>query len=211
MKYTKNTLRATVWEWGMWEGREADGLFCCEHTEAGRPGKMQQQPLQMTPWETGVATHNTNFTAWTLWWEPDSHLHCQRKGYFWKMGLSPWFNSLTNPRKRGLSPGEAVWFRLRLHFSLDLLSFSFLTFTQTHIHMCTRSDKFHFNFIMEWSTEEARRSENVSWKRFMFDIHWTKQAQPWFPYGRGTPHFNASHWINWRFLWKTRAFVSSIQ
>lgn len=172
---------------------------------------MQQQPLQMTPWETGVATHNTNFTARTVWWEPDSHLHCQRKGYFWKMGPSPWFNSLTNPRKRGLSPREAVWFRLRLHFSLDLLSFSILTFTQTRSHVCTHFDKFYFNFIMEWSTEDTKRSENVSWKTFMFNIYWTKQTQPWFSYAGGAAHFHASHWIHWRFLRKTRAFVSSIQ
>lgn len=90
--------------------------------ETGRPGKMQQQLLQMTPRENGVATHNTNSTARTVQWEPDSHLLCQRKGYFWKMGPSPWFNSLTNPRKRGLSPWEAVWFRLRLHFGSDLHS-----------------------------------------------------------------------------------------
>lgn len=90
--------------------------------ETGGPGKMQQQLLQTTPRENGVATHNTNSTARTVQWEPDSHLLCQRKGYFWKMGPSPWFNSLTNPRKRGLPPWEAVWFRLRLHFGLDLHS-----------------------------------------------------------------------------------------
>lgn len=92
--------------------------------ETGRPGKMQQQLPQMTPRENGVATRNTNSAARTEQWEPDSHLLCQRKGYFWKMGPSPWFNSLTIPRKRGLSPWEAPWFRLRLHFGLDLLSSS---------------------------------------------------------------------------------------
>lgn len=78
---------------------------------------------------------------------------------------------------RGASPpGEAVWFRLRLHFGLDLLSFSFLTFSRTHIHMRIHSDKLHFNFIMEWSIKEAKGSENVSWMRFMFNIHLTKQT-----------------------------------
>lgn len=113
-------------------GRWLPPLWAHWGRQAGRSGKMQEQSLQMTPWETGVVTHNTNSTAWTLHWEPDSHLHCQRKGYFWKMGPSSWFNSLTNPRKRGFSPREAMWFRLRLHFGLDLLSFSSLTFTQIH-------------------------------------------------------------------------------
>lgn len=149
MRCTKNTLKETVW------GTAGKRLLRRESKdvrgEGGRwppplwahsdrqPGleKMQQQPLQMTPWETGVATHDTNSTARTLRWEPDSHLYCQRKGYFWKMGPSPWFNSLTNPRKRGLSPREAVWFRLRLHFGLDLLSSSLLTFTQTLCHVST--------------------------------------------------------------------------
>lgn len=35
------------------------------------------------------------------------------------------------PGRGAFPPGEAVWFRLRLHFGLDLLSFPFLTFMQT--------------------------------------------------------------------------------
>lgn len=72
----------------MREGREADGLLRCEKTElsAGRPGIMQQQSLQMTPRETGVITHDTNFSARTLQSEPDSHLHCQMERLLLKNG-----------------------------------------------------------------------------------------------------------------------------
>lgn len=118
-------------------GRQMASSTVSTLSQAGRTGKMQPQSLQMTPWETGVVTHGTNSAARTLQREPDSHLHCQRKGYFWKMGPLLWFNSLTNPRKRGFSPGEAMWFRLRLHFGLDLLTVSSLNFTQTHARMCT--------------------------------------------------------------------------
>lgn len=165
-KYVKGWLCGNCWE-------AADGLLHCEHTETGRQAwKTKQQPLQMTPWETGVTKHDTNSTARTLQWEPDSHLYCQQKGYFWKMGPSPWFNSLTNPRKKCLSLGRLC--DLDLDYTLVWI-FSRSASSHSQRHMCTHTnahlDKFHFNFIMGWRRkQQAMKRENVSWRRFMFSM-----------------------------------------
>ncbi len=140
--------------------------------------KMQQQPLQMTPWETGVATQDTNSTAWTLQREPDSHLHCQRKGYFWKMGPSLWFNSLTNPRKRGFSPGKAVWFRLRLHFGLDPLSLCFLTFLLTHSHVYTNTHSHNrINSVSISSLDEVESNKQDGMRMFPASVQYIKLTE----------------------------------
>ena len=125
--------------------------------------KMLQNSLQMTPWETGVATHDTNSTARTLRWEPDTHLHCQRKGYFWKMGPSPWFNLLTNPRKRGLFPRQAVWFRD--HTLVWIFSLSPHVHIDTHGHKHTQIISI---FIPSWDNK-ATSGENCECVQYKAD------------------------------------------
>lgn len=133
------TLCGNCWgeKWRMWEGREADGLLHGKNTQlsAGRPGKCSNSPYKWHP-ARPVLSWTTLIPALGLYSESQTPTYTvKRKGYFWKMGPTSWFNSLTNPRKRGFSPPwEGMWFRLRLHFSSDLPSFSILTFTHTCTH-----------------------------------------------------------------------------
>lgn len=102
------TLCGDCWgeKWRMWEGREADGLLHCESKQlsAGRPAKCSNSPYKWHParpvssWTTLIPSLGLNSESQTPTYT------VKRKGYFWKMGPTLWFNSLTNPRKRGFSP-----------------------------------------------------------------------------------------------------------
>lgn len=53
---------------------------------SGQAWKTHRRSLQMTPCETGVVVNDTNSTARTLQWEPDTHLHCQTERLLLKNG-----------------------------------------------------------------------------------------------------------------------------
>lgn len=135
-KYMWRTLCGNCWgeKWRMWEGREADGLLQCENTQlsAGRPGKCISGPYKWHP-ARPVSSWTTLIPPLGLYSESQTPTYTvKRKGYFWKMGPTSWFNSLTNPRKRGFSPlGDNV---IQTEIRLQLGSSLFL-----HPHFCTHA------------------------------------------------------------------------
>lgn len=178
MRCTKNTFKEPVWELlerGRWPpplcahwDRLAGLEKCSNSPYKWHSERLVSQCTTLIPLlglcgESLTPTYTVNGKVTFEKWGP----HCD---------LIHW---LTLGRRA--SPGEAVWFRLKLHFGLDLLSFPFFTFTKTHNHMHMRArthlDKFHFNFFMGWSRkQQAQKSENVSWRRFMFNREMIKQT-----------------------------------
>ncbi len=149
MRCTKNTFKETVWEllgrdcwgekWGMREGREADGLLHCEHTETGRKAwKKCSNSLYKWHPERLVSPREKLIPQLGLCGESLTPTYTVNgKVTFEKWGPHRDLIHWLTPGRGAFPPGEAVWFRLRLHFGLDLLSFSFLTFTQSHAHKHT--------------------------------------------------------------------------
>lgn len=111
MRCTRNTFKDTVWELPGREMKNARGEGgrwlppLREHAAISRqPGKCSNGPYKWHP-ASPVSSWTTLIPPLGLYSESQTPTYTvKRKGYFWKMGPTSWFNSLTNPRKRGFSP-----------------------------------------------------------------------------------------------------------